>query len=400
MNANAKDFLYISLAEQLAEQIRLGGFPKGRLPTEQDLKNKHAVSVVTVRKAIGELEKQGLVERRQGSGTFIKAWKKPKVGSRFKKTGLIDYIPCAGSEYVPGSFYNFLMQAVQQETMQRAYNCVISPAELSRAPEPVIKKRVDGILVAGNFYLHDKSERVPSTWASLSSTVRKDNDAYLHQLACSGLPMVAVANYTEHVDAHVVRADFDAAFNQMITHLQQCGHQHIAYIGGDNCWPEFEARSQAFKTQMLACGMSLSASSLLTYPTHGAYNHEAVVQSLVELLSRIDRPSALIVGAGGVQKVEEAAAALGLSIPEDFSLIAVSDASPTDGWADTWRRYSGITAHSSVCEIPVRAMAEAGVERLLALIDGHEFAADQRCIKVPLIFHPGETIAQRTNENE
>jgi GntR family transcriptional regulator len=44
-----------------------------RLPSEPALAEEHGVSRVTVRRALDELEREGMVERRPGSGTFVSA---------------------------------------------------------------------------------------------------------------------------------------------------------------------------------------------------------------------------------------------------------------------------------------------------------------------------------------
>src|SRR5262249_23476651 len=45
----------------------------GALPGEQALAAKHGVSRVTVRRALAELEREGLVSRHRGAGTFVRA---------------------------------------------------------------------------------------------------------------------------------------------------------------------------------------------------------------------------------------------------------------------------------------------------------------------------------------
>ncbi len=62
------------LYRQVSDGIRvmLGGMQPGdRLPTEADLVDQFDVSLVTVRQALATLEREGLVEKRQGSGTFV-----------------------------------------------------------------------------------------------------------------------------------------------------------------------------------------------------------------------------------------------------------------------------------------------------------------------------------------
>ena len=56
-----------------ATGIDSGRFRAGAaLPTEDELARDYRVSRVTVRRALGELAAAGLIERRQGSGTFVR----------------------------------------------------------------------------------------------------------------------------------------------------------------------------------------------------------------------------------------------------------------------------------------------------------------------------------------
>ncbi|MDP7726458.1 GntR family transcriptional regulator [Mycobacterium sp. TY814] len=60
------------LAEALKAQIVAQGLPEGgRLPSEKALMDRTGLSRVTVRAAVGMLESQGWLVRRQGLGTFV-----------------------------------------------------------------------------------------------------------------------------------------------------------------------------------------------------------------------------------------------------------------------------------------------------------------------------------------
>ncbi len=65
--------IYLQIAELLGRQIKAGYWRQGeRLPTEAELAHKLDVAVGTLRKALAVLEKQGILERIQGSGTYVK----------------------------------------------------------------------------------------------------------------------------------------------------------------------------------------------------------------------------------------------------------------------------------------------------------------------------------------
>src|SRR5258706_16209434 len=60
--------------EQLRGQITAGAWPVGaRIPTESELSQLTATSRNTVREAVQSLVHAGLLERRQGSGTYVLA---------------------------------------------------------------------------------------------------------------------------------------------------------------------------------------------------------------------------------------------------------------------------------------------------------------------------------------
>ena len=67
---------YAQLAGILRRQIAQGVYPPGaRLPAESAIGKKYGLSPMTVRQAIGVLTQQGLLERVQGMGTFVKTFR-------------------------------------------------------------------------------------------------------------------------------------------------------------------------------------------------------------------------------------------------------------------------------------------------------------------------------------
>jgi GntR family transcriptional regulator len=69
--------LYHQLAEQLREQIESGQLEIGaRIPSVMALTKQYRISPMTVRQALGELQRKGLLEVRRGIGTFVAS---PKI---------------------------------------------------------------------------------------------------------------------------------------------------------------------------------------------------------------------------------------------------------------------------------------------------------------------------------
>jgi DNA-binding LacI/PurR family transcriptional regulator len=100
------------LTRDLRERIVRGELrPGDRLPTFTELRARHGIALSTIEKVISALEKENLVERRQGSGTYVK---RPIE----KLTGNIGFI--GGEQYkAPKTpFYQHLMGAMQQAASQ------------------------------------------------------------------------------------------------------------------------------------------------------------------------------------------------------------------------------------------------------------------------------------------
>lgn len=80
MNPAARDQnatpLYAQVMQQIQSDIDEGVYGPGeRIPKESELCEKYAVSRITVRRAVSELSEKGILEKHQGRGTFVKAFR-------------------------------------------------------------------------------------------------------------------------------------------------------------------------------------------------------------------------------------------------------------------------------------------------------------------------------------
>ena len=67
----------VRLSDQIAEQLRSRiaakqYLPGEKLPVEAELASQFGVSRITIREAVRKLDIMGIVEVRQGAGTFVK----------------------------------------------------------------------------------------------------------------------------------------------------------------------------------------------------------------------------------------------------------------------------------------------------------------------------------------
>ncbi len=82
---------YLEIAERIREQIRSGALrPGDRIPSERELMTSYGVSVTVARAAIGQLRAEGIVESRQGKGSFVREHREliRIAAGRYRRTGI------------------------------------------------------------------------------------------------------------------------------------------------------------------------------------------------------------------------------------------------------------------------------------------------------------------------
>ncbi len=82
---------YIQISEMLIRDISAGHMlPGDRLPPEREMAKEMNVSVGTLRKALAELQRRGLLERRQGSGNYVRSEGRAEGVYAFFRIELLD----------------------------------------------------------------------------------------------------------------------------------------------------------------------------------------------------------------------------------------------------------------------------------------------------------------------
>ena len=83
LHADSASPLYRQLMQRIRADIASGVYPvHSRIPSEAELGDTYQVSRVTVRKALAELTREGLLRRMQGKGTYVCA---PRLKSNLRE---------------------------------------------------------------------------------------------------------------------------------------------------------------------------------------------------------------------------------------------------------------------------------------------------------------------------
>lgn len=201
---------YQVLADQLREELaRNGGRSGRRLPTEQELAQRYQLSRQTVRHALRLLEEEGLIQRRQGSGSFA--------------TGLLpNVVPRQVAVVVPFMdeyIYPSILHDISASLSRQGYSAAASATgnQVDREREillHLLEQPISGLLVEGS------KTALPSPNIDIYQRLRQ-----------AGIPMIFLhGTYGELPGVPCVADDNYGGGRKLARYLADQGHREIAGI--------------------------------------------------------------------------------------------------------------------------------------------------------------------------
>jgi GntR family transcriptional regulator, arabinose operon transcriptional repressor len=203
----------LAVTDKIRREINSGLYHNGqRMPTETEYSATLGVSRQTVRKALGVLEAEGLITRRQGSGSYANTKESGHV-----RTGRIAVICTYISEYI----FPSILRGIENVTKDNGYQLLMNSTNNSIAAERDILSRlletsVDGIIVEGT-----------------KTALPNPNREFYGTLAGRGIPIVFINSFYPDITGsniiHIVTDDYAggyAAAERMI----RAGHRSICGI--------------------------------------------------------------------------------------------------------------------------------------------------------------------------
>jgi DNA-binding LacI/PurR family transcriptional regulator len=379
---------HIIVANKLRAMIGSNQYQSLKLPTERELSRQFGEGVRTIRKALELLAREGLLSRRQGSGTYINRHKPIPLIADVRRTHMLCYVSGTGSEWSIGNFFNQLMIATQAEANRLGYVTVMASIQDGKVPMPVKLQKVDGVVFAGTYY--QRRDRPQFTLEDIAS-----NNTFITRVVEAGLPVVAVSNPTDCQTVHRVMPDYDFAIREALIHLRSLGHRRVSVFGGPRHWPAFSHRIDSFLRQAHLLGMAAGEEVVAAYPTWTYLDKTATIDCVKQhLLKPGPRPTAGIVISGAPGIALAGINAAGLSCPHQFSLMAFADTRrdeqlrPINFGSD-----EEVPPGMSTLDMPVAELAHAAVTRLTDVISGKIIPHEMRDILVPLNLTLGTSIA-------
>jgi len=290
---------YIEIADWLRQNILDGTFRTNkRLITEHNLCEKFNISRHTARSAVAVLEKEGLVVRRQGDGTYVNL----DSNAHRKNIGVLLTDP--GCYTFPN-----MISGISEVLSAKGHRIIftLSQNKIENERTQLLSLQaanVDGLIV----------EAVQSSLANPNLDIYKDFFA-------RDIPVIFINTYYPRLDCNYIIND-DVEGGRIATgHLIEQGHHQIGGIFKLDS-TQGALRYEGFVNKLYEQNLTLDESRILWFSDESLDNLFTVEQtsSLTEALSSCT--AVLCYSDRVAHKLVQALPSLGRRIPEDLSIVS------------------------------------------------------------------------------
>ncbi len=295
--------LYAQLLVRIRERILDGSLPPGaQLPTELELAQEYGISRGTVRQALSVLESEGLVDRTQRRGTFVRH--PPAAQAAERRIGLV--LSRLGSQLDLD-----ILIGVESAAKSRGYQVSFAYAEehFEEQTRDIARLRADRVAGMIVFPVSDVTF-----------------DQSIAQLQATGMPLVLVDRYLSDLDTDYIVTDNAGGGYRATEHLIILGHTRIGFVYGSIgtlLTTSVRDRCAGYRHALETYGLPCDNSSIVQLPWAGA--PEAVVR-YAAFLAQPDRPSAIFAVNDDIALLlMQTAQRSGVRVPEDLAIVGFDD---------------------------------------------------------------------------
>ena len=299
---------YLQVADTLRQEIAEGVFRDGQtLMTEEELRMRFDVSRQTIRQAISLLEADGLVDRRRGSGTYV------RHGPR-RRQGIIHVgvITTFITDYIFPSIAQGIESVLNENGAVLSLNAMYNDVKTERdILERMLEEPVDGLIMEG--------------CRTAKETPNKD---VLAKFAQRNIPVLFVNGYypcMEHIP-HVVMDDYSGGRMAAKTALDKGYTRPAGLFKTDDL--QGKERLNGFLDELHARGIEVPEERLLCFSTEERNDlfDSAKGQALQDLLVRHEADCLVCYNDIFASQFMTSLMAKGLKIPEELGIIGFDNA--------------------------------------------------------------------------
>jgi LacI family transcriptional regulator len=343
--------LYQQIRMDLEKKIESGRYPVGHFfPSERELAKMYKVNRLTVRRALKEMEKKGLINQRQGLGTIV-----AKQHTEVDLKCAVIYFHHINNVF-HDSFYGEVFAGIEKTLSDLDGRLLITSTKTS-SPEKVSmitqEENLSGIILLGVM-----------------------DDEYILDVTKDDTPIVLVDYYNKKLNVDSVIIDDRGGGYQAVEYLHGLGHRKIAYIGGlrgsKATKLKKEASSRERQKGYFAALKALGITE--TYAEEesiGVEGGERAMEKLFEQSSEITGVFAFdnMMARGAINTIRKR----GLRVPEDISVVSF--------WTDLKMFYETDPPLTTINVSSAERVGTAAVKRLVKRIKDKN--AEPKKIVVP-----------------
>lgn len=267
-----------------------------RIPSLNQLAKHFEVNIKTAKRAIGELEQEGVLFSHKGKGTFVD--QKNVHPAPFLFVG-------REKKEISGVISSVLASAVELLGLNYCPYTFLVPRQIIESKEYKLPKFKDlaGILIEGGLVKH-------------------------FNFANIDIPVVQLHCLNTCNDYLAVSPNVEEGIKQTLDYLKSLGHQKITYLG-PALLPESEELERVKRNYFLKRAEQLEMITKPKWRPKTYYRVEEGYKSAMKILSTDDRPTAVVcvndeVALGVLNACDD----LGLSVPRDVSVVGFDDRAP------------------------------------------------------------------------
>jgi GntR family transcriptional regulator of arabinose operon len=337
---------YKHICHELRSAIDSGVYIAGyRLPSEHEMVQSYGASRVTVSRALRELQVEGYVERRAGSGTYV-----CRSTAKQHTFGLL--IPELGQTEIFEPICQGMAAAQQAQNHVLLWGKSLAGSETTNEEAKDVCSRLIASRVSGVFF------------APLESNPQKDaiNSAIATMLTDARIPIILldrdIFDYPRRSRFDVVGIDNRRAGYVLTQHLIAAGARRIAFIGRPHLAPSCVARSSGYRDAVVGATVEMAPPFVEQLEPSDTVRVSSVLERYRPdgIVCSNDRTAAVLM---------RTLADLGVSIPQQVRLAAFDDV-----------KYANVVSVPlTTVHQPCDQLGAAAVQTMLQRIENHDMPA-------------------------
>lgn len=314
--------VYLQLGRMLREKILSGTFVPGeRLPSENELSQKHSISRMTARAALMELNKENLASIVRGKGRFVQeeAGRTLKVPLASKPLTLtVASYPILSNEHETKFYFGGLLNGLTEELLHHhARSKFFTEEEVEHSGESLVSfmsgRGVDGVILNG----HAKVLM------------------YVKELEEAGIPVVIMNEAFPDTDIDYVVCNHRKGTHQLMEYLIQLGHRRIACLSTPMDNLSTKERWAGYREVFHQHGLPIHQELFLRI--EDLKNQHAIEEEVVRKLGTLRKskhwPTAIFAAGGAfVMPALHYLQNEGLTVPQDMSVVAFDEVHIPSTW--------------------------------------------------------------------